>query len=128
MLFRTAVGARFRAVADDPAAADLIGLSSARIYPIVMRVIAVTMMISATCMSVWTNFDPTIGPSRLLAAFVAVALGGLGSLWRTLVGGILIGVAQNFGSQLDASWQVLTLHLVFVVALVLRPNGLFAKG
>ena len=128
VLYRTAVGARIRAVADDPAAADLIGLTSARIYPIAMGIIAVTMMISATCMSVWTNFDPSIGPSRLLAAFEAVVLGGLGSLWGTLVGGILIGVAQNFGSQIDASWQVLAQHLVFLVALVLRPNGLFAKG
>ena len=127
VLYRTAVGARIRAVADDPAAADLIGLTSARIYPIAMGIIAVTMMISATCMSVWTNFDPAIGPSRLLAAFEAVVLGGLGSLWGTLVGGILIGVAQNFGSQLDASWQVLAQHLVFLAALALRPNGLFAK-
>lgn len=128
LLYRTSVGARIRAVADDPAAADLIGLSSARIYPIAMGIVAVTMMVSATCMSVWTNFDPAIGPSRLLAAFEAVVLGGLGSLWGTLVGGILIGVAQNFGAQMDASWQVLAQHLVFLVALVLRPNGLFAKG
>ena len=86
------------------------------------------MMVSATCMSVWTNFDPSIGPSRLLAAFEAVVLGGLGSLWGTLAGGVIIGIAQNFGSQIDASWQILAQHLVFLVALVLRPQGLFARG
>jgi branched-chain amino acid transport system permease protein len=128
LLYRTRIGARIRAVADDPAAADLIGLTSSRIYPVAMGVVAITMMVSATCMSVWTNFDPAIGPSRLLAAFEAVVLGGLGSLWGTLAGGVLIGVAQNFGSQLDASWQVLAQHLVFLAALVLRPNGLFARG
>ena len=55
-------------------------------------------------------------------------LGGLGSLWGTLVGGVIIGIAQNLGSQIDASWQILAQHLVFLVALVLRPQGLFAKG
>jgi branched-chain amino acid transport system permease protein len=127
-LYRTAAGARIRAVADDPAAADLIGLSTARVYPVAMGVVAVTMLVSACCMSIWTNFDPAIGPSRLLAAFEAVVLGGLGSLWGTLVGGILIGVAQNIGAQFDASWQTLAQHLVFLVVLVLRPQGLFARG
>jgi branched-chain amino acid transport system permease protein len=127
-LYRTAIGARIRAVSDDPAAADLIGLTSARIYPIAMGVIAITMLAAASCMSVWTNFDPAIGPSRLLAAFEAVVHGGLGSLWGTLAGGVIIGIAQNLGSQIDASWQILAQHLVFLVALILRPQGLFARG
>ncbi len=127
-LYRTATGARIRAGSDDPSAADLIGLTSARIYPIAMGVDGITMLAAACCMSVWTNFDPAIGPSRLLAAFEAVVLGGLGSLWGTLMGGVIIGIAQNLGSQIDASWQILAQHLVFLVALVLRPQGLFAKG
>jgi branched-chain amino acid transport system permease protein len=127
-LYRTAIGARIRAVSDDPAAADLIGLTSARIYPIAMGLIAITMLTAASCMSVWTNFDPAIGPSRLLAAFEAVVLGGLGGLWGTLAGGVIIGIAQNLGSQIDASWQILAQHLVFLVALILRPQGLFARG
>src|SRR5208337_2817213 len=127
-LYRTSTGARIRAVSDDPAAADLIGLTSARIYPIAMGIVGITMLAAACCMSVWTNFDPAIGPSRLLAAFEAVVLGGLGSLWGTLAGGVIIGIAQNFGSQLDASWQILAQHLVFLAALVLRPQGLFSRG
>jgi branched-chain amino acid transport system permease protein len=127
-LYRTSTGARIRAVADDPSAADLIGLSSRQVYAVAMGVVGVTMMISATCMSVWTNFDPAIGPSRMLLAFEAVVLGGLGSLWGTLIGGVILGVAQNFGAQLDASWQILAQHLVFLVALVLRPQGLLSKG
>ena len=86
-LYRTSIGARIRAVSDDPAAADLIGLTSARIYPVAMGIVGITMLAAACCMSVWTNFDPAIGPSRLLAAFEAVVLGGLGSLWGTLAGG-----------------------------------------
>ena len=79
-------------------------------------------------MSVWTNFDPAIGPSRLLIAFEAVVLGGLGSLWGTLAGGVILGVAQTFGAQFDAAWQMLADHLVFLVALALRPQGLFARN
>ncbi len=127
-LKRTSLGARIRAVAADPAAADLIGLSSAKIYAMAGGIVGLAMLLAACCMSVWTNFDPAIGPSRLLAAFETVALGGLGSLWGTLAGGILLGVAQNIGAQYDASWQTLAQHLVFLVLLLLRPQGLFSKG
>jgi branched-chain amino acid transport system permease protein len=78
-------------------------------------------------MSIWTNFDPTSGPSRLLVAFEAVVLGGLGSLWGTLLGGIIIGVAQAIGAQVDAAWQLLAGHLVFLAIFMLRPEGLFPK-
>ena len=127
-LYRTSIGSRIRAVADDPSAANLIGLPSAKIYGIAMGVVGLTVMSAASCMSVWTNFDPEIGPSRLLIAFEVVVLGGLGSLWGTLVGGIIIGVAQNLGAQLDAAWQILAQHLVFLVILFLRPQGLFPRG
>jgi branched-chain amino acid transport system permease protein len=127
LLYHTGLGARIRAVSDSPAAADLIGLPSARIYAIAMGLIATTAVVAAGFMSVWTNFDPSIGPSRLLAAFEVVVLGGLGSLWGTLLGGMLLGVAQSLGAQVDAAWQVLAGHLLFLVVLVLRPQGLLPK-
>jgi branched-chain amino acid transport system permease protein len=78
-------------------------------------------------MSVWQNFDPTSGPDRLLTAFEAVVLGGLGSLWGTLLGGIILGVAQAIGAQIDVSWQLLAGHLVFLVIFLIRPQGLFPR-
>jgi branched-chain amino acid transport system permease protein len=92
-----------------------------------MGIVGVTIAISAGFMSIWTNFDPTSGPSRLLVAFEAVVLGGLGSLWGTLVGGIIIGVAQAIGAQVDAAWQLLAGHLIFLAIFMLRPEGLFPK-
>ena len=127
VLYRTRLGARIRAVSDDVAAADLVGLPSARIYAVAMGIVGVTIAISAGFMSVWTNFDPTSGPSRLLVAFEAVVLGGLGSLWGTLIGGIIIGVAQAVGAQVDAAWQLLAGHIVFLAIFMLRPEGLFPK-
>lgn len=127
VLYRTRLGARIRAVSDDVAAADLIGLPSARIYATAMGIVGVTIAVSAGFMSIWTNFDPTSGPSRLLVAFEAVVLGGLGSLWGTLAGGIIIGIAQVVGAQVDAAWQLLAGHLVFLAIFMLRPEGLFPK-
>jgi branched-chain amino acid transport system permease protein len=127
LLYRSRLGARIRAVSDSVTSANLVGLPSAHIYAIAMGIVGVTVAISAGFMSVWTNFDPTSGPSRLLVAFEAVVLGGLGSLWGTLLGGIIVGVAQSLGAQFDAGWQLLAGHLVFLTIFLLRPQGLFPK-
>jgi branched-chain amino acid transport system permease protein len=127
LLYRSRIGARIRAVSDSVETADLVGLPSARIYAIAMAIVGATMAISAAFMSIWTNFDPTSGPSRLLIAFEAVVLGGLGNLWGTLIGGIIIGVAQSIGAQFDAAWQTLAGHIVFLVIFMARPQGLFPK-
>ncbi|HTW85737.1 MAG TPA: branched-chain amino acid ABC transporter permease [Candidatus Sulfotelmatobacter sp.] len=128
LLYTTRVGAHIRAVSDDVDTANLVGLSSPRIYAIAMGVVGVTVCISAAFMSVFANFDPTSGPDRLLTAFEAVVLGGLGSLWGTLIGGIIIGVAQLLGAQLLGSeWQQLAGHLVFLAIFLIRPQGLFPR-
>jgi len=127
VLYRTGIGAKIRAVSDDVAAADLIGLSSVRIYAIAMGISFVTIAIAAGFMSVWTNFDPASGGTRLLIAFEAIVLGGLGSLWGSLAGGIVLGIAQAVGAQFDIAWQMLAGHIVFLIVLAVRPQGLFPK-
>jgi branched-chain amino acid transport system permease protein len=127
LLYRSGIGAKIRAVSDDVAAADLIGLSSARIYAIAMGVSFVTIGIAAGFMSIWTNFDPAAGPIRLLVAFEVIVMGGLGSMWGSLVGGIIMGVAQAVGAQFDIGWQLLAGHIVFLIILAVRPQGLFPK-
>ena len=126
-LYRTDTGAKIRAVSDDVAAADLIGLSSARIYAVAMGICFVTIGIAAGFMSVWSNFDPASGPTRLLIAFEVIVLGGLGSMWGSLAGGIVLGVAQTIGAQFDIAWQMLSGHIVFLVVLAVRPQGLFPR-
>jgi branched-chain amino acid transport system permease protein len=126
-LYRTGIGAKIRAVSDDVAAADLIGLSSARIYATAMGVCFVTIGIAAGFMSVWSNFDPASGPTRLLIAFEVIVLGGLGSMWGSLAGGIVLGVAQTIGAQFDIAWQMLSGHIVFLAVLAVRPQGLFPR-
>jgi branched-chain amino acid transport system permease protein len=75
-----------------------------------------------------TPFSPSAGPERLLYAFEAVVLGGLGSIWGTFVGGLLIGVAQVVGAKVDTGLGPFFGHVVFLLALVARPQGLFPKG
>jgi len=74
-----------------------------------------------------TNFDPSVGPGRLLYAFEAVIIGGLGNIWGTLLGGIIIGVSQSIGAQINPGWQQLAGHLAFLMILIFRPNGLFPR-
>jgi branched-chain amino acid transport system permease protein len=84
--------------------------------------------VAGVLMGIRGIFDPSIGPPRLLFAFEAVIIGGLGSLWGTLAGGVILGVAQGVGAAIDPGWQILMGHLVFLAILVGRPRGLFAKA
>src|SRR5207344_2376145 len=84
----------------------------------------VVIAIAALYLGLRANFDPTIGPARLLYAFEAVIIGGIGSFWGTLAGGIVLGLAQTIGAHIDPEWQILAGHLAFLVVLVLRPRGL----
>ena len=83
--------------------------------------------IAAIFLAVRVNFDPASGPARLLYAFEAVIIGGLGSLWGTLAGGVVLGVAQAVGAQLNPGWESLAGHIAFLVVLIFRPRGLFPK-
>jgi branched-chain amino acid transport system permease protein len=83
--------------------------------------------IAGVFLAVRANFDPSIGPARLIFGFEAVIIGGLGSLWGTLFGGIILGVAQAIGAQINPGWQLLAGHLAFLLVVALKPEGLFPK-
>jgi branched-chain amino acid transport system permease protein len=124
-LYRTAAGAAFRAVSDDPEAARLVGVDNRRQFALAMALAMLIATIAAFFLGARANFDPTIGPGRLVFAFEAVVIGGLGSLWGTLVGGIALGLAQSVGAAIGPQWQLLAGHLAFLAALYFRPRGLF---
>jgi len=75
-----------------------------------------------------TVISPTTGTDTiLLFAFAAVVIGGLGSLWGTLIGGIILGVAQQIGAQINISYELLAGYLIFLAVLVIRPQGLTGR-
>jgi branched-chain amino acid transport system permease protein len=128
LFYRTALGRAFRATSDDLEIAQLMGIDHHRIYSISMGIAMVVATIAALYLGVRANFDPTIGPARLIYAFEAVIIGGLGSLWGTLAGGIFIGLAQTVGAKMNPEWQILAGHIAFLVVVVLRPRGLFPRS
>jgi len=123
---RTALGRAFRATADDRETAALMGIDHRRLYALAMALSLAIVGVAGIFLGIRTTFTFASGPDRLLFAFEAVIIGGLGSLWGTLLGGVILGVAQTVGAKLSPGWGVLTGHLVFLAVLVLRPQGLFA--
>jgi len=128
IFYRTALGRAFRATSDDLEVAQLMGIDHNRIFATAMGLAFVVIAIAALYLGLRSNFDPTIGPARLLYAFEAVIVGGLGSFWGTLAGGIVLGLAQTIGARIDPEWQILSGHLVFLIVLAIRPRGLFPRA
>lgn len=128
LFYRTALGRAFRAVSDDPVTAGLMGIRPANIFAVATGLAMVVVTIAALYLGMRSNFDPSIGPARLIYAFEAVIIGGLGSLWGTLAGGIIIGVAQTMGAAINPEWQILSGHLALLAVLILRPRGLFPRA
>jgi branched-chain amino acid transport system permease protein len=127
LFYRTALGRAFRATSDDRAIAQLMGLDTRHVFAVAMALSLAVVAIAGVFLAVRANFDPAIGPARLIFGFEAVIIGGLGSMWGTLAGGIILGVSQAIGAQIDPGWQLLAGHIVFLAILALRPQGLFPK-
>ncbi|TIR27829.1 MAG: branched-chain amino acid ABC transporter permease [Mesorhizobium sp.] len=127
IFYRTSLGRAFRATSDDAEIAQLMMLDRRHVFGLAMALSAAVVAIAGIFLAIRTNFDPSSGPARLLFGFEAVIIGGLGNLWGTLAGGIVLGVAQAIGAQISPGWQILAGHLVFFLVLALRPKGLFPR-
>lgn len=123
----TAIGRAFRAVSDDREVAELMGLHAGRVYALATGIAFVLVALAGVLQAMRTTVSPADGPLLLLFAFEAVIIGGMGSFWGTLAGGMLLGLAQQVGFRLDPGWGLWAGHLVFLAVLVLRPQGLFPK-
>jgi branched-chain amino acid transport system permease protein len=118
-------GRLIRAVADDREAAQLAGADYRHVFGIAAAIAFAAMALGGVAYGMYTSIDPTTGTDQiLLFAFAAVVIGGLGSLWGTLLGGIVLGIAQQIGAQIGSADQLLAGYLVFLLVLVIRPQGL----
>jgi len=128
LLNRTKMGRAFRATSDDREAAELMGMNNRHIYALAMALSLGTVAIGGIALAVRTTFDPTAGSFNLIYAFEAVIMGGMGSLWGTLLGGVILGLAQTLGAQAFGSgWGILCGNVVFLIVLAFRPSGFFAR-
>jgi branched-chain amino acid transport system permease protein len=128
LLTRTRAGRAFRSISDDQRTAQLMGIDNRHWYALAMGLAVATVGIAGLFHGVRTTFGPADGNAQLLFAFEAVIIGGLGSLWGTLAGGVVLGVAQTVGAEIEPGWSILLGHLVFLAVLAVRPTGLFGKA
>lgn len=127
-LARTRTGRAMRATSDDQEAAQLMGIDNRRLYAVATAIALGTVAIAGVFLGSRSTFDPGAGATTLIFAFEAVVIGGLGSLWGTLLGGVVLGVAQGLGAAIDPAYGVLAGHLVFLAVLAVRPRGLLPSA
>jgi branched-chain amino acid transport system permease protein len=120
MLKHTALGRRIRAVADDPASAQLVGVNAVTANAVASGIAMMTVAVAGTFLAMRATVDPYAGPPQLIFAFEAVMIGGAGSLWGTLLGGIALGVAQSLGSQVHPQGFLIAGHVLFLAVLLIR--------
>ncbi|TIC81770.1 branched-chain amino acid ABC transporter permease [Nocardioides sp. GY 10127] len=126
-LARTRSGRAMRAASDDPEVARLMGINEKHVYALATAIALATVGLAGVFLGMRTQFTPGYGDLVLIFAFEAVIIGGLGSLWGTLLGGLVLGVTQSLGSQIDPAYGFLIGHLVFLAVLAVRPAGLLPK-
>jgi len=127
MFYNTALGRAFRAVSDNQEIAQLMGLNRRHVFGLAMGLALAVTAIAGIFLGIRTSFDPSAGAGRLIFGFEAVIIGGLGNLWGTLAGGVILGVAQTLGAKIDPGYQILAGHVAFLIVLAVRPQGLFPR-
>ena len=122
-LSRTRGGWMMRATAEDADAAELVGINSRGVYASATALAVAIAALGGLFLAIRSVFDPVSGPTQLIFAFEAVVIGGMGSLWGTLIGGIALGVAQTVGAQINPEYAALSGHLLFLAVLIVRFGG-----
>jgi branched-chain amino acid transport system permease protein len=123
-LSRSGLGRMLRASSDDAEATRLVGGDNRHIYAVATGIAFATVALAGLMFGMSSSFSPSAGPTRLIYGFEAVVIGGLGSLWGTLAGGMVLGLTQSFAGQVDPAYSILAGHLVFLAILAFRPQGL----
>ncbi len=123
----TRLGRAFRAVSDDREIAELMGLNAKKVYALATAIAFVLIAVAGVLQVMRTTVSPSDGSIQLLFAFEAVIIGGMGSFWGTLAGAMLLGIVQQIGFRLDPGWGIWFGHIVFLLVLVVRPQGMFPK-
>lgn len=120
MLKKTKLGRAIRATASDPEAAEMCGIDANKSHRAAAAIAVALAALAGVFLAMRGQITPYSGPAQLIFAFEAVVIGGLGSLWGTLIGGIILGLSQSLGGLISAQASLLSGHLVFVAVLMWR--------
>jgi branched-chain amino acid transport system permease protein len=123
---RTRLGTAIRAVADDPIAACLVGIDSKMTISATFFMGSILAGAAGILVSLETGIEPTMGMSAVIKGIIAAVVGGIGSIPGALIGGLLIGTAENLGTWgISSGWKDAIAFIVLVVFLLIRPGGIF---
>jgi branched-chain amino acid transport system permease protein len=127
LFYWTPIGRAFRATSDDQETAQLMGIETRHVFALAMALSLAVVAIAGVFIAVVKSFNPFVGPSLLIYGFEAIIIGGLGSLWGTLAGGIVLGLAQSIGGHINLGLPIIAGHAALLAVLLVRPQGLFSK-
>ncbi len=127
-LSRFALGRSIRATAEDPDTAGLVGIDARKVNAVATAITMVTVGIAGAFLAMRATFNPYSGGPQLLFAFEAAVIGGAGSLWGTLLGGIVLGLAQSIGAQIHPQGFLIGGHIAFLLVLFVRLRQLPVPG
>jgi len=126
---KSSLGKAIRAVADDPIAASLMGINSKKVITIVFAVGSGLAGLAGVMIGVETNLNPSMGFDAILKGIVAALIGGIGNIYGAILGGFILGLAENLGVMgISAGWKDTVAFLFLIIFLLLRPNGLIGTG
>ena len=129
IMSKTSFGRAIRAASSDTMMSELLGVNTKLMYVFAMMLTVVTASIAGMLVGMTFPFYPTTGTQYLIIAFGVVVIGGMGSLLGTLIGGIILGLAQLVGANfIGPTYQQLIGFIVLLVILAIRPQGLLSKA
>jgi len=129
MFFKTSyLGRAIRAASDDEIGARLMGINTKNIYAYAMGIAMMTAAVAGVLVGMTFTFYPHTGAQYLIIAFGVIIIGGVGSMKGTLVGGLVLGLAQLLGAHFAGpGYQLLIGYAVFLIVLGIRPQGIFGN-
>jgi branched-chain amino acid transport system permease protein len=127
-LAKTYLGKAISAASQNRRGALLMGINPNRIYALTFAIAMATAAVAGVFLGLTFPFTPTTGVSFLIISFGVIVVGGMGSMLGTFIGGMVLGLAQTLGGHFfgDAA-QMLVAYLIVLVALTIRPQGLFSR-
>jgi branched-chain amino acid transport system permease protein len=124
----TLLGRAIRGMVQAPLGAMLVGINTKTLHPLCFALGLALAGLAGSLLSMIYLISPDMGTPYLITALIVITLGGLGSLTGSMAGGILLGLVETFGVYFtDPSLKILLSYAIFVLVLLFRPRGLFAR-
>jgi len=124
----TRFGRALRASAADVEAAALTGINPKSVYAWATALSVGILGFAAVFQGLRSTVAPSDGPAQLIYAFEAVIIGGMGSIWGAFLGSMVLGISQAIGFRINPGFGILAGHLVFLLVLIVRPQGIFGRS